>query len=425
MQPKTLTEWLDWQAHVHPKDIELSLDRCRCVAERMNLLHVTFPILTVAGTNGKGSSVTLLESILRAAGYKTGRYMSPHILRYNERVCINGMPVSDIQLCEAFTEIETVRGDISLTVFEYGTLAAMWLFRQHAVDVAVLEVGLGGRLDATNIWHPHVALVTPIGLDHTAWLGETREQIGFEKAGIFREQHPAVCTDLDAPHSLIAHAKNLNCTLYLAGRDFQWHRIDEQTWQWSTVSETKHFLPVPCLLGEYQLQNAAGVLQVLACVTDSLPVSLDAIKYGLQNMQLAGRFQIISGAVTRILDVTHNPLGIQVFKQQLQQLPCAGKTHAVVGILQEKDMAGILEPLMSCVDTWHIANLNTPRNTPVALLEDMLYRLGVNSVSIYANIATAYEQVCLHAQTGDRVLVFGSFYTVMEALQVEEAQRIA
>jgi len=418
MHLTTLTDWLDWQAQIHPQIIELNLSRCHAVAERLNLLKLPFPVFTVAGTNGKGSSVTLLESILRAAGYKTGKYMSPHLLKYNERICINGQQASDAELCAAFAEIEAARGEISLTVFEFATLAAGLLFCQQQIDVAVLEVGLGGRLDATNIWDADVALVTPIDLDHLKWLGDTREKIAFEKAGIFRAHHPAVCTDLLPPDSLLEHAAALPCPLSLFGKDFHAQSLDEQTWQWRNA-ELSYTLPVPNLLGEHQLQNAAGVLQALYLLKHRLPVSEQAIATGLSTMQLAGRFQIFEGAVTRILDVAHNPLGIQVFRRQLLKQSCVGRTHAVVGILQEKDALGILELMMDCVDTWHIANLDTPRNTPVEVIEDQLYRLGVASVSRYSSIAAAYEQVCHHADAGDRVIVFGSFFTVMEALQVE------
>jgi len=418
MHLTTLTAWLDWQAQIHPQIIELNLSRCRAVAERLNLLKLPFPVFTVAGTNGKGSSVTLLESILRAAGYKTGKYMSPHLLKYNERICINGQQASDAELCAAFAEIEAARGEISLTVFEFATLAAALLFCQQQIDVAVLEVGLGGRLDATNIWDADVALVTPIDLDHLKWLGDTREKIAFEKAGIFRAQHPAVCTDLQPPDSLLDHAAALPCPLSLFGRNFHAQSLDENTWQWRNA-ELNYTLPVPNLLGEHQLQNAAGVLQALYLLKHRLPVNEEAIATGLTTMQLAGRFQIFEGAVTRILDVAHNPLGIQVFRRQLLKQSCLGRTHAVVGILQEKDALGILEQMMDCVDSWHIANLDTPRNTPVEVIEDQLYRLGVGSVSRYPSIAVAYEQVCHHADAGDRVIVFGSFFTVMEALQVE------
>lgn len=417
----TLTAWLEWQTQIHPHAIELNLERCRSVAARLNILQLPFPIFTVAGTNGKGSSVTLLDCILRAAGYKTGKYMSPHLLHYNERVCIQGKPASDDALCGAFAAIEAVRGEISLTFFEYGTLAAVWLFCQQAVDVAILEVGLGGRLDATNLWDADVALVTAIALDHMEWLGDTREQIAFEKAGIFRAQHPAVCSDLDVPQSLIEHAAALPCSLSLLGRDFQAQRVSEQGWHWSNAA-VSYELPLPNLLGEHQLQNAAGVLQALYLLKARLPVTEEAIAKGLQKMQLAGRFQVFKGAVTRILDVAHNPLGVSVFRRQLLRLPCIGRTHAVVGILQEKDVASMLAEMLDCVDTWHVANLNSPRNTPVEVLEDQLYRLDVASVSRYPSITAAYEQVCSHAAIGDRVIVFGSFYTVMEALQVEYAQ---
>lgn len=420
MHFQTLADWLAWQSTLHPKTIDLGLARCQRVAQRLHLTKFSFKIITVAGTNGKGSSVTLLDSIYLAAGYRTGRYTSPHLLEYNERICICGQPVSDEQLCDAFFHIEQARHDDSLTYFEFGTLAALWLFQHYGLDVVILEVGLGGRLDAVNVFDADVALVTQIGIDHVEWLGETRDLIAREKAGIFRPHQPAVCSDPEPPESLLNYAATLETPLYCLNQHFSYQKLNENQWDWH--SDLAHYqqLPVPKLIGEYQLQNAAGALMVVSLLQARLPVSEAAISQSLQSVQLPGRFQIIPGTVSRIFDVAHNPLGIAAFKTNLQHYPGSGKTHAVVGILKDKAVAAMLAEIAPLIDRWYVAPLDTPRSASGAELVGHLQELNQATITCCDTIATAYRQALRDAQPHDRVVVFGSFYTVAAALAVEK-----
>lgn len=404
-----LEEWLNWQNSLHPHKIDLGLTRCRTVAQRLNLLSPSFPIISVAGTNGKGSSVMLLDAILSSAGYRVGRFMSPHLLRYNERICIAGCESSDAEICRAFELIEEIRDDISLTFFEFSTLAALLVFQHNNIDFAVLEVGLGGRLDAVNIFDPDIALVTAIDIDHVEWLGKDRESIGFEKAGIFRAQHPAVCSDPQAPQSLIDHAHQLHLPLYCLERDFFYEKQSDTSWSWQDKKTALSHLPI--LQGDFQQQNAAGVLMVLKLL--NIPES--AIRQGLVNVRFPGRFQILPGRVTCILDVAHNPLGAQVLSQSLRQYPCQGETHAVLGMCKDKDIAGVLSAMHN-ITHWHIAPLNTPRSATISCLLEHLTDIG-SQISTYSSITKAYQSVLNVANEKDRIIVFGSFYTVSEVLQ--------
>lgn len=417
MRFTTLDEWLDWQTSLHPREIELGLTRCRTVAQRLNLLPLQFPIISVAGTNGKGSSVILLDAILSAAGLSVGRFTSPHLLRYNERISVAGTDANDAQICQAFKLIEEVRDDISLTFFEFSTLAALLIFQHKEVDLAVLEVGLGGRLDAVNIVEPEIALVTAIDIDHVEWLGHDRESIGFEKAGIFRARRPAVCSDPKPPQRLIKHAEQLQAPLYYLDRDFAYKKSGDKTWFWRLINKRGVFkeqglLPLPNLPGDFQLQNAAGVLMVLELL--NFPVPEAAIHQGLVNATLPGRFQVLPGRVTRILDVAHNPLGAQVLADSLRQFPCQGETHAVVGMLKDKDIAAVLRVMQSSISHWHVAPLKAPRSASAQCLVDHLTAIGASRIHSYPSIAAAYTYSLSHAQAGDRIVVFGSFYTVSE-----------
>lgn len=419
MSLKKLDEWLNWQSSLHPREIELGLRRCRIVAQRLDLLPLPFPSISVAGTNGKGSSVVLLDSILSAAGYRVGRFTSPHLLRYNERICVAGIEASNSQICEAFEHIEAVRNEISLTYFEFSTLAALLIFQQQQVDLAVLEIGLGGRLDSVNIVDSDIALITAIDIDHVDWLGKDRESIGFEKAGIFRRHQPAVCSDINPPQSLIKHAEQLETPLYYLGRDFNHIKNNDKTWIWQSKSST-YKLPFPSLQGDFQLQNAAGVLMVLELLKESFPVSEPAISQGLINAELLGRFQILSGRVTRILDVAHNPLGAKVLKDLLSQYPCQGETHALVGMLKDKDIAAVFQIMKETITHWHIAALNVPRSASLECLVEHLNSIGVNdNIDTYSSITETYNYLLASASGEDRIIVFGSFHTVQEVLQLE------
>ena len=416
MRFNTLKEWLSWQETLHSKKIDLTLSRCQTVAKRLDLLNPDFPVITVGGTNGKGSSVTFLDSILIAAEYRTGRSTSPHLVHYNERICIAGKMVEDDALCQAFAAIDEARQNISLTYFEFNTLATLYLFKQQKVDIAILEVGLGGRFDAANIVDPTIALITSIDLDHTDWLGDTREKIGFEKAGIFRPQQSAVCADPNPPKSVLNHAKQLGTILYCQNREFNYIK-KEQTWQWHSELQNYHDLPLPSLHGDFQLQNASGVLMALnLLVQKGYPVSEKAIHYGLTHAQIAGRCQIIEGDITQILDVTHNVAGANALRENLEHYIKSGRVHAVVGMLKDKDIKNVFATLQDKIDEWHVSPLDTARSATKEQLVTTLQDLNITQYTAYSTILAAYNHALEQAEKGDYVIVFGSFYTVSAVL---------
>lgn len=419
----SLDEWLAWQETLHPTEIDLGLERVAAVAADLDLLKPSCPVITVAGTNGKGSCVALLDAVLRAAGCRTGVYTSPHLLAYNERIRVNGRPATDGQLCAAFERIDRVRGERSLTYFEFGTLAALEIFRGAAPDVMVLEVGLGGRLDAVNIIDPDVALVTSIDLDHTAWLGEDREAIGREKAGIFRAGRPAVCGDPSPPASLFASAQGLNARWHARGNSFT-VECGDGDWTWRSTERALEHLPLPALSGAHQLDNAAAVLQVLDCLRDTLPVGRDAIESGLRSVRLAGRFERIPGPVERVLDVAHNPQGGRTLARALADAPVSGDTHLVLGMLADKDVKAFVAPLLPLVNTWYPGGLAVPRGLGLDALRERLRdtitqeRLGEGGDTVL----DAYHHAMAAAHPGDRVVVCGSFYSVAEVAAELDAQ---
>ncbi len=417
MRFTTLDAWLSWQESLHPTEIELGLERIATVLRRLQSQPPPFAVITVAGTNGKGSSVAMLEAILRAAGYRVGTYTSPHLLRYNERVRLDGQSVNDQLLIESFGRIDTARADISLTYFEFGTLAALDIFYRHAPDIVVLEVGLGGRLDAVNIIDPSIALITSISVDHAEWLGNDRESIAIEKAGIMRAGRPVVFSGRDMPASLGRCAEELQAKLAVLDRDYyyQKHTTD---WQWWSGTEPAMSLPYPALRGDHQFDNAAGVLMVLHLLADQLPVSLLAIQQGLQQVTLPGRFQIIPAAVTRILDVAHNPDGMARLAELLAATPVAGRTLVVLGMMADKDSHAAIRHLQAEVDGWFTANLPTPRSANAEALAELIrQQTGIESVMACPDVAAACEAAIGEAREGDRILVCGSFYTVAAALE--------
>ncbi|WP_455202447.1 bifunctional tetrahydrofolate synthase/dihydrofolate synthase [Kaarinaea lacus] len=416
MRFTTLQEWLQWQETLHPSEIDLGLDRVRAVMQRMQLGEPSFTVISVAGTNGKGSCVAMLDAIYRSAGFKVGAYTSPHIHRYNERICINGEEISDTALCAVFERIDQSRDDISLTYFEFGTLAAIALFQEADIDVAILEVGLGGRLDAVNVLDADVALITSIGLDHQDWLGDTRESVALEKAGIARSQRPTVCGDTDPPQTLIDHLTKIKSPLYLLNRDFHC-QVEASTWQWRSEKRARHALPRPALRGDIQLNNAASVLMVLQLLEDRFPVSSANIRVGLSTATAPGRFQVIPGKITLIADVAHNEQAAQALASTLQQMSCTGKTHAVFGVLQNKDVAGIVNALREVVDDWHLADLKVDRAMAACEIKAVLHQAHIQvPVACHSSIELAKESAIANASEGDRVVVFGSFYVVSEIL---------
>lgn len=418
----TLDEWLKWQESLHTTEIELGLERCRQVADRLGLLEPPYTVISVAGTNGKGSSVGMLDSILRKSGYRVGCYTSPHLIRYNERIHIDGEEASDAALCRAFERINDARGDISLTYFEFGTLAALELCREAGVDIAVLEVGLGGRLDAVNVLDADCALVTAIDLDHQNYLGDTRELIAVEKAGIYRPGRPAVCSDPQPPASLPDYARRIGAQLSVYGQDFYCERHDV-SWDWYAGSDSWTGLPYPDPFNSCQIQNATGVLMVLHHLRTRFPVSADAVRQGLVGFRLNGRFQVLPGEFQYVLDVAHNAHAARMLLDNLRQLPCTGRTHVIIGMLRDKDRRGVFKVLNEVADSWHTISLTNSRGTAAAVLTQELETLDTGKpISSHNDMAAALAAVRTQAAATDRILITGSFLTVGAALRLLEAK---
>lgn len=414
---RSIDKWLHWQESLHFTAIELGLERCRRVANNMGLLNPSYNVISVAGTNGKGSSIIMLDRILRNAGYKIGRYTSPHLLRYNERICINGIEATDTELCESFDRIDRARGDISLTYFEFGTLAALDLFRQHSVQLAILEVGLGGRLDAVNILDADISLITSIDIDHQEWLGNNRESIGREKAGIFRNLAPAICSEPNPPQSLLDCSEALGTPISILGSDYQFNLIND-TWSWSTKDTRIERLPRPMKYCDFQIQNASGVLMLLAKIQDEYPVSTENIKQGLSSFRLEGRFQIIPGAIPKILDVAHNRESIKALVNSLKVIPCYGKTHIILGMLKDKDHQRVIKELIEITDTWHFVSISQDRGIEAKILTSKLKALGrLENISEYSNVEEALDKIHKLSMPDDRIIITGSFYTVGAAIR--------
>ncbi|MGE5490987.1 MAG: bifunctional tetrahydrofolate synthase/dihydrofolate synthase [Actinomycetota bacterium] len=431
---KNLADWLVHLEGLHPKGqagIELGLDRIKQVKDALGQ-EQHCPVIIVGGTNGKGSTCAYLENIVAKAGYRVGCYTSPHLMAYNERVRVNGQPASDEALCEAFARVEAARqaaGNVALTYFEFGTLAAWEVFALAGVEAAILEVGLGGRLDAVNAYEPDVSIVTTVALDHTDWLGPTREHIGFEKAGIFRPGKPAFCADPAPPQTLLDHAAAIGADLRLIGRDFGFERDTENRLQWrwwckSGERLVKRSLAYPGLRGPSQLYNAAVALAALDAIGHRLPVTMQAIRPGLIETELPGRFQVIPGKPAIVLDVGHNPQAVKVLADNLSSMGFFDRTHAVVGMLADKDAAGALAALKGKVDYWYVASLGGPRGTNASDLAEIIATNGLGGeVACFDSPADAIQAARGKANESDRILVFGSFYTVAGALQVLKPSR--
>ncbi|WP_392420532.1 bifunctional tetrahydrofolate synthase/dihydrofolate synthase [Edwardsiella piscicida] len=400
-----LSTWLDYLEQLHSKTIDLGLDRVRRVAQRLGLLTPAPVVYTVAGTNGKGTTCRTLEAILMAAGYRVGVYGSPHLLHYRERVRIQHRELDDAAHAAAFAAVEAGRDGVSLTYFEFGTLAALYLFKQAALDAVILEVGLGGRLDATNIVDPSVAVVTSIALDHTDWLGDTRESIGREKAGIFRGAAPAVVGEPDMPDSIGAVAQA--CGAHLLRRGVDWDfSVEAQEWRWRDAHRHIEGLPLP----QVPLANAATALAALCY--GPLPVDDAAIRQGLRDAVLPGRFQQLSEAPRLILDVAHNPHAAAYLAQRLRALPARGRLRMVIGMLSDKDIAGTLACLTPLVDQWYCAPLAGPRGAAVSALTAHLPA----DAQAFDGVEQAWRQAMADAATDDTVVVCGSFHTVAHVM---------
>lgn len=415
MRCNTLEQWLDWQQTLHPRAIDLSLDRVRTVLDRLDLGRPAAQVVTVAGTNGKGSVVATVDAVLRAAGYVVGAFTSPHLLRYNERIRFDGRAVSDAELMDSFTRIDAARGEVSLTYFEFSAIAALDCFARRHADVVVLEVGLGGRLDAVNAVDPTVAVVTAIGLDHCEWLGCDEQSIGREKAGIFRTGRPAVFGSRRMPVSVAEVAANAGARLKCLGTDFDFVERPDG-WDYIATGSTRRDLPLPVLTGSVQLDNAATALAAIAALEPAILVPDSAVRTGLAHVRLPGRFQVVPGPVEWILDVAHNPQAAQVLAANLVARPVAGRTLFVCGILADKDVAGIAAALAAVPAEWIAAGLQGPRSLPAQVLAERLSATLDAPVQAVDGMVPALETAARKARPGDRVVVFGSFLTVGPAL---------
>lgn len=418
-----LAAWLAWQEALHVSTIDLGLERIAQVAARMQLLKPDFPIITVAGTNGKGSTVALLTSILQSAGYQVGSYTSPHILRYNERITLNSLAVEDDLLVKAFTAIEQAREQVSLSYFEFGTLAALWIFVETKVDVAVLEVGLGGRLDATNLWDADAAIITAIGIDHVEWLGDNREVIGREKAGIARVDKPLVCGDPNPPQSIREVAQEKGAKLLQWGEDFVVESVTNEGFSVrlnstaTGIEQTWQQLPHPSLQGHVQLNNAACAVVALHCLAKRLPrIDGLALQKGIHNATIAGRLQKLQNQPDVWLDVAHNPHAAENLANWLENNPIPGKTYVIFSILADKDIAGVIQALQDKVDEWHLFPLDSPRAASLSTLESAFVSASLHNFQVYSDIHHAWKTVTLHTASIDRVVIFGSFLVVSQAL---------
>jgi dihydrofolate synthase/folylpolyglutamate synthase len=416
-RPATLAEWLAYLETLHPKAIALGLERVREVYARLGV-GPACPVITVGGTNGKGSTATFAERMLAAGGYRTCLYTSPHLLAYNERVRMAGALAGDAELCSAFAAVEAVRRDTPLTYFEFGTLAALWLFARAKADAWVLEVGLGGRLDAVNIVDADVAVVTTVAIDHTDYLGPTREDIGREKAGIFRAGRPAICADPRPPASLVAHAQEIGATLLKLGEDFGCV-VEGAQWRYFGPGGPRYGLPHPALRGNYQIANAAAALTALDALRDRLPVDMGAVRQALVDIDLPGRFQVLPGRPVTVLDVAHNPQAARALSDNLGAMGFHPRTLAVFGIMADKDIDAVVAAMTTRVDLWLVATLPPPRGAAAALLVERLLRAGVarNAIRDFASVDEACAAAREMATEADRIIVFGSFLTVAAALR--------
>lgn len=395
LKSSTLHEWLTYISKIHPKTIDMTLTRVKAIAERLYLFPFEPYTITIAGTNGKGTTTGFLEHAYREAGYHVAMMTSPHLLRFNERLRIHGQELSDDEICAAFERIENIRQDISLTYFEYVTLAGLYLFKQAKVEIALLEVGLGGRLDAVNIIDPHLAIITSIDLDHTEYLGPDRESIGYEKAGILRPNIPLVFGDEEMPESVKRLTKRYSNRVYQRGKDYE------------TISYDSH-IPI---------ENVANAVQAITVLQGKFPVKKEIIDSTIANFRMPGRFQVINTPFTHIYDVAHNPHGMLGLKKFLSRLPSSGKTYAIFSMLRTKDINTCLERIKNSIDHWHIAPLQDALGLALESLKTAFAQASITHYTPYDSIASAYNTAAHLVQPKDRLVIFGSFHTVAEVMQ--------
>jgi dihydrofolate synthase/folylpolyglutamate synthase len=411
---RSLADWLKYIEQQHPQPIALGLERVLEVFRKLQIT-IEFPIFTVGGTNGKGSTCAFLEAILTSAGYRTGLYTSPHLLRFNERVRIAGREAEDGALCEAFAAVESARGTVPLTYFEYATLAAFQLFARERLDAAVLEVGLGGRLDAVNVLDADCAVLTSIGIDHVEFLGNSRESIGKEKAGIFRPGRPAVIADPEVPESVSEEMKKLGAKPLLIGRDFGFRPQGTQWAYWGPAGK-RSGLAHPALRGSMQLRNASAALAALDSLRERLPVAMQDVRRGLAEVSVPGRFQVLPGRPQVVLDVAHNPEAAAVLAANLGDSGYAPETIAVFGMLKDKDIAGVVRAVAPRITRWHLATLPGPRGAEASFLQKVLFQEKVREPAFeHGSVAEALAAAKKEAAENDKIVVFGSFLTVAGA----------
>lgn len=425
---KDLASWLSYIQNLHPKDIAMGLDRAKLVIAKLNL-QPSFTIITVAGTNGKGSTCAMLELAYKKAGYKVGCYTSPHLLRYNERVRVNCIEASDAELCSAFAITEAARAevDVALTYFEMGTLAAIWHFIEADIEIAILEVGLGGRLDTVNAFTPDCSIVTSIDLDHQEYLGDTREKIGAEKAAIFRPKTPAICGDENPPNSLLEYAKKIEANLLCIHHEFDCV-VDKTGWEYklNQHQSVSYQLPLPALQGLYQLNNASCAITAIELLQNKLPVTHIAISEAIEQASLAGRFQTLSQSPHIILDVAHNPHAALALAQNLKNIKKENtQVIAVFAMLSDKDIKGVIESVGQEIDNWCIGTIDHSRGAKAEVLASTVLDVYSNAkMQIFSNVASAYEEACKQAEScmsqGEnvKIIVFGSFFTVSAVMQL-------
>lgn len=417
MRFDSLQQWLDWQESLNPKTIDLGLDRVRQVLGALELSeNFNCPVITVAGTNGKGSSVAMLESILRAADYRVGCYTSPHLFHYNERIRINGQLVSDDRLCQAFEVVDQARADVALTYFEFGTLAALVIFAQAELDIVVLEVGLGGRLDAVNVINPEVSLISSVDMDHMDWLGTDIESIAAEKAGIFRANRAAIYGSLKTIPAIQRVADETGANLMAAGKDYLFQNISNKTWQLRGPGVHYPDLPRPSLNGQVQVQNAAAVVMALNQLQLPRGLTVEAITKGLSHIELAGRCQIIHQRPQVIVDVAHNPQAAEALVEALSSIEHNGRTLALVAMLKDKAIDEVVANMTTVVDEWLTAGLAVPRGLDAnAMAKAVNSQVADVTLSAGQTVAKSCKHALSKMNKEDRLIVFGSFYTVAEA----------
>jgi dihydrofolate synthase/folylpolyglutamate synthase len=417
---RTLADWLQHLETAHSRPIDLGLERVEAVRAALDL-RFDVPVITVGGTNGKGSVCAFLEAILHEAGYRVGLYTSPHVVRYNERVRIDGVEASDAALVGAFERVEAARGATSLTYFEMGTLAAACIFADAALDVVILEVGLGGRLDAVNVFDPDCAVLVTVDLDHMDYLGPTREDIGREKAGIFRADRPAIYGELDPPRSVLEHAERIGARLQLFGREFGAERTAQQ-WKYRGTRGERSSLPHPALRGAHQISNAAVALAALDALKERLPVHMQAVRAGLLTASPRARFQVMPGRPAVVFDVSHNPHAARALAANLRAHVKFKRTLAVFSMLADKDVAGVIDAVTSQIAEWYVAGLGGARGSATqAIVGEVASRDPGKPVHGFASLREAYAAARQAAGDDDRIVVFGSFHTVCDVLQAHEA----